>query len=1336
MAAFLAGARRFIHRKPRWMSLFSFTTTKHSPVLIGGFTFTAISSLSVPIFSVVLGEIFNTFTSFGGGKIAKQDLTPQISKYAVQLVGLGAINWVCNSIYFILFVIFGELQVANARTKLFERLLQKSQEWFETQPDGTRVFLSSLQGQIDDLQKATSQPLGLALQYIFRAIFSLALAFLTSWNLTLVTLAGIPFLSAALSFLSTKTNSCMEAQKTELGHLSLIVDNTTSSIDSVKSFNGQDTEMRNFVSSVDNAALHYLKRARFTSLQISILRLMTFGMFVQGFWYGSSLATSGVLSAGEVLRTFWACLAAAQSMEFLMPQIVVLAKGKDAALSLIHALNSESEDTVRGEGRGSVYPKFCEGDIEVSNVSFAYPSQPKRPVLNSTSFFFPAGETTFVIGRSGSGKSTLGQLLTRFYLPVSGEILIDGVPIQSLSIDWIRNNITLLEQRSVLFNESIFMNVAFGSRNFEGLNKVDVRECIDLARLQSTIDDLPKGIDTCVGHGGDFLSGGQKQRVAIARARLRDTPILIMDEPTSALDATNRVEITKAIREWRRGKTTIIITHDMSQIMDHDFAYVMDQGSVVQAGYRHELEESNTYFATSDKRYRDESDDVGAHSSSDRYSNVPSESSAQSLRGPSPDSFSRHKELAQHSYAIHDYKASIQSIRQSADTQRVRSRRESIGMQMFELNTVHVNDASVQSNRYSSILPVNDVVNEINTARSKHRTKRSFNNAARLAPQERMSLGQIMLTILPNLTRGQKLLLLLGCFSTLGHSMATPLFSYCLSKLLESFYDEQAKASTWSLIVLGIAIGDGVISYLMHYLLELCGQAWVDRLRKRGFRHILDQPRKWFEGAGNEPSQLTTSLNNSAEEMRNLVGHFGGYVLVATSVTVVAIIWCMAVCWKLTLVAVACGPVIYAITRGLEKTTGIWERRCTGVKTTASEIFIETFSQIRTVRTLTLEPYFHKKHMKAAALCMVLGVKKAVYTGFLFGLVESMIIFVSSLIFYYGAVLVSSLEFTVTSLMTVFSVLLFSIGYASTVLSWIPQISVSHIMANQVLRLAHLPQGASHEHRGNLKITTAAPVKIKNLNFRYPSRPDAHVLRDVSINIPRNQCTAIVGRSGSGKSTIASLLLGLYKAPTSQAGSSSPITLNGIDIQRIHTPTLRSLISIVSQRPTIFPGTVADNISYGLEDDSPLRTMFHIRAAAEAAGIDEFITSLPKGYFTLIGDGGAGMSGGQAQRLVIARALVRQPQVLILDEATSSLDPNNAKIIRRTVQRLVTTRLGLTVLIITHARDMMEIADNIIVIDKGRVVEAGAYKQLARQQNGKLRALIEDPDSDGDETGI
>ncbi|PWY93486.1 ABC a-pheromone efflux pump AtrD [Aspergillus sclerotioniger CBS 115572] len=1301
----------FTYRKPGWMSLFGFTTTKHLPTLIGGILFAIVSSLATPVFSVVLGDLFNSFALFGGGRLAKEDLTQQISKYSIELLALGAASWACNSAYFIYFVIFGELQVANARTKLFEGLLQKNQEWFETQPDGTRVFLSSLQGQIDDLQKGTSQALGLSLQYIFRAIFSLGLAFCTSWNLTLVTLAGIPFLSAAVSFLSTKTNSSVDAQKTELAHASRTVDNAATSIDAVKSFNGQATEIRNFVVSIDKAASHCLRRAFFTSLQISALRLMTFGMFVQGFWYGSSLATSGHLSAGEVLRTFWACLAAAQSMEFLMPQIVVLTKRNAAALSLVDILGDRSDNADRGERRGTVYPDFCKGDIEVSNRVWEE--------------------------HAWTTAHTLGQLLTRFYLPASGEITIDGVPIQSLSIDWIRNNITAIEQRSVLFNESIFMNIAFGSRDYDRLHKADVQGCNGLAMLHSTIDDLPKGIDTCVGHGGDFLSGGQRQRVAIARARLRNTPILIMDEPTSALDATNRVEIMKAIREWRRGKTTIIITHDMSQIMDDDFAYIMDQGRVIQGGYRFELEDSNTFLIATRKSHHDESNATSVRDTSDTCSNA-SELSTGSTCGPGLDTYSRHEELAQHSSAIYKYNTSLKSNLKSRDSRRGRPSRESvdsIGMQMFELKAFQVRGAEVQSNRLScNVIPVNDAVNEIKAAKTKHSTRWSFKRTARLAPQERMSLGQIMMTIVPNLTRRQSLLLILGCLSTLCHAVATPLFSYCLSQLFGTFYNSKARASTRSLIVLGVAIGDGIVSFSMHYLLELCGQAWVDRLRKRSFHLLLDQPRKWFEEAGNEPSQVTTCLNQSAEEMRNLVGRFGGYVLVATAVAVVAIIWSMAVCWKLTLVAVACGPVIYAITRGLERTNGIWERRCIGVRTSASEVFVETFSQLRTVRTLTLEPYFHKKHMKAASMCMILGLKKSLYTGFLFGLVEPMIIFVSTLIFYYGAVLVSSLEFTVQDLMTVFSVLLFSIGYASMVLSWIPQIGTSQEMANQLLRLANLPEGASHEHRGKLKIAMTAPVQINRLDFRYPSRPDALVLRDVSLNIPRNKCTAIVGRSGSGKSTIASLLLALYEAPPSKDGRPT-LALRGLDIQRVHIPTLRSLISIVSQRPSISPGTIAENISYGLEEDSPLRTIFHVRAAAEAARIDDFITSLPGGYFTMIGDGGAGLSGGQAQRPVIARALVRQPQILILDKATSSLDPSSATIIRRTVQRLVATRLGLTVLIITRARDMMEIADNIIVIEKGCVVEEGAYKELARQPDGKLRALIEEPDSDEDETG-
>jgi ATP-binding cassette subfamily B (MDR/TAP) protein 1 len=231
-------------------------------------------------------------------------------------------------------------------------------------------------------------------------------------------------------------------------------------------------------------------------------------------------------------------------------------------------------------------------------------------------------------------------------------------------------------------------------------------------------------------------------------------------------------------------------------------------------------------------------------------------------------------------------------------------------------------------------------------------------------------------------------------------------------------------------------------------------------------------------------------------------------------------------------------------------------------------------------------------------------------------------------------------------------------------------------------------------------------------------------LKNVSVTIGQNSCTAIVGRSGSGKSTIASLLLALYEAPVSKDGRAT-VKLGGEDISRLHIPTLRSHISIVSQQPIIFPGTIYANISYGLADRASIH---NVCVAAEAAGIDEFILSLPNGYFTVIGDGGIGLSGGQKQRLAIARALVREPQILILDEATSSLDPAGAEIVRQTVQKLVATRSDLTVIIITHAKQMIEIADHVVVLDQGAVVEDGSYRDLAQRVGGRLYGLMNDPE--------
>lgn len=206
-----------------------------------------------------------------------------------------------------------------------------------------------------------------------------------------------------------------------------------------------------------------------------------------------------------------------------------------------------------------------------------------------------------------------------------------------------------------------------------------------------------------------------------------------------------------------------------------------------------------------------------------------------------------------------------------------------------------------------------------------------------------------------------------------------------------------------------------------------------------------------------------------------------------------------------------------------------------------------------------------------------------------------------------------------------------------------------------------------------------------------------------------------------------SLLLGLYACPDPSPGQdiTAPLTLGGVDIRQLHMPTLRSMIGYVPQQPKLFADTVRANITYGLDPYSRFNSLKNVEAAATAAGIADFIHSLPEGYSTLIGEGGLTLSGGQAQRLVIARALVRHPRILILDEATSNLDTESAEIISRSVRRLLSAPgKGLTAIMVTHSRDMMEMADSVIVVDKGGVVEQGTFMELLKKRGGRLREIL------------
>ncbi|KAL8684253.1 MAG: hypothetical protein Q9224_006487, partial [Gallowayella concinna] len=569
----------------------------------------------------------------------------------------------------------------------------------------------------------------------------------------------------------------------------------------------------------------------------------------------------------------------------------------------------------------------------------------------------------------------------------------------------------------------------------------------------------------------------------------------------------------------------------------------------------------------------------------------------------------------------------------------------------------------------------------------------------RIAP-----INRILRTIWPTLTWKDRPLLIGGFFFAGVHAAATPTFSFVFAKLLATFFqpaNREREALKWSLSVLAIGVGDAIACFFMHYLLEACGQVWVDSLRVESMKRIIDQPRTWFDRDKNSVSKLTECLDRNAEEMRNLLGRFAGFMFVVVIMLVLAIIWSLAVCWKLTLVGLASAPFIYGVTRLYQAVSGKWEGRSNDAGTAAASIFTETFGNIRTVRALTLEGYLHEKYLRATQKAFEVGLRRSAYSGTFYGISDSGVLFATALIFYYGSIVAASRAFTVQNIITVFSMLLFSIANANAILAFIPQINSSCATATRLLRLANLPHKSSHEHAGHVRLPALGTISFNGVSFTYPSRPLGPVLNSINLKLEPHTSIALVGASGSGKSTIASLILGLYP-PTS-----GTLTFDSLAISALHVPSLRTLIAIIPQTPQIFATTIALNIAYAMPERSALASRAAIEKAAEVAGIHTFITSLPRGYNTLIGEGGTGLSGGQAQRIAIARAVARQPKLMILDEATSALDGESARGIRELVRRL--RQQGVGVLMVTHDREMMRACEEIVGLKDGRVAERGGF---------------------------
>lgn len=483
----------------------------------------------------------------------------------------------------------GERVVADLRSDVFSNLVTLTPEFFETNRPGE--IASRLTADTSVIQTLVGSSMSIALRNILLMIGGIIGLLLTSWKLTGLVLAIIPVVILPLVFFGRRVRRLSRESQDRIADLGTQADEALGAIQTVQAFTAEDREKRSFKDTVAKALTAAEQRIFMRAILTGLVIMLVFGGVDLVLWIGAKDVVTGQMSSGALTQFVFFAIIAASSTGALSEVYGDLQRAAGATarlLQLAHTAPAIQDPETPAELPA---PK---GAVSFEKVVFHYPSRPREPALSDFSLDIRPGERVALVGPSGAGKSTVFQLLLKFYMPQSGHIALDGVRLdQTRTVD-IRGRMALVSQDPVIFAATVADNIRYGRPD---ATDEEVVAAAEAAAAMEFIGKMPMGLDSYLGERGVLLSGGERQRIAIARAILRDPPVLLLDEATSALDAHNERRVQQALDKLMAGRTSLIIAHRLSTVLNCDRIVVMDKGRIVAIGPHSELMRQGGLYA-------------------------------------------------------------------------------------------------------------------------------------------------------------------------------------------------------------------------------------------------------------------------------------------------------------------------------------------------------------------------------------------------------------------------------------------------------------------------------------------------------------------------------------------------------------------------------------------------------------------------------------------------------------------------------------------------------------------------------------------------------------------